>query len=133
MSWDYLNNNPVIVITDYEENLAKQKAKRDAESKQANAAEYARSQDEKRKLHKQIIDKIPIDKEDLFNHPLDLQEIDGTIKKKLQSWINKKMIEYIGEPEQSLVEFICSKLLAGSSPQSILDDIRMVRRFSEFN
>lgn len=77
-------------------------------------------------MHKQIIDKIPIDKEDLFNHPLDLQEIDGTIKKKLQSWINKKMIEYIGEPEQSLVEFICSKLLAGSSPQSILDDIRMV-------
>lgn len=113
-------------FTDYEENLAKQKAKRDAESKQVTAAELARSQDEKRKLHKQIIDKIPIDKEDLFNHPLDLQEIDGTIKKKLQSWINKKMIEYIGEPEQSLVEFICSKLLAGSSPQSILDDIRMV-------
>jgi RNA-binding protein 25 len=123
----YLN---FIILSDYEENLAKQKAKRDADSKQANAAEYARSQDEKRKLHKQIIDKIPIDKEDLFNHPLDLQEIDGTIKKKLQSWINKKMIEYIGEPEQSLVEFICSKLLAGSSPQSILDDIRMVILYS---
>lgn len=112
--------------TDYEENAAKLKAKREGELQKKNEAEAARSQEEKRKLHKQIIDKIPIEKEDLFNHPLDRQEIDGTIKKKVQTWINKKIIEYIGEPEPTLVDFICSKLLAGSTPQSILDDVKMV-------
>lgn len=113
-------------IVDYEENAAKQKAKREGELLKKSEADLARSQEEKRKLHKQIIDKIPIEKEDLFNHPLDRLEIDGNIKKKVQSWINKKIIEYIGEPEPTLVDFICSKLLAGSTPQSILDDVKMV-------
>jgi RNA-binding protein 25 len=112
--------------SDYEENAAKQKQKRESEMQKKSEADLARSQEEKRKLHKQIIDKIPIEKEDLFNHPLDRTEIDGTIKKKVQSWINKKIIEYIGEPEPTLVDFICSKLLAGSTPQSILDDVKMV-------
>lgn len=114
------------IPSDYEENAAKLKAKREGELQKKNEAEAARSQEEKRKLHKQIIDKIPIEKEDLFNHPLDRQEIDGTIKKKVQAWISKKIIEYIGEPEPTLVDFICSKLLAGSTPQSILDDVKMV-------
>lgn len=97
---------------------------------QKTEADIARSQEEKRKMHKQIIDKIPIDKADLFNHPLNRSEIDGTIRKKVQSWINKKIIEYIGEPEPTLVDFISSKLLAGSKPQSILDDVKMVCYFS---
>ena len=112
--------------TDYEENAAKQKAKREGELQKKNEADLARSQEEKRKLHKQIIDKIPIEKEDLFNYPFDRHMIDDTIKKKVQSWINKKIIEYIGEPEPTLVDFICSKLLAGSKPQCILDDVKMV-------
>ena len=112
------------------ESLKKSKSRDDiqqsAQQKQKSDADNARSQEEKRKLHKQIIEKIPIDKEDLFNHPLDRTEIDGNIRKKVQSWINKKIIEYIGEPEPTLVDFICSKLLAGSKPQSILDDVKMV-------
>jgi RNA-binding protein 25 len=117
-----------MIISDYEDTstASSKKAKRDGEPQKKPEVDNAKSQEEKRKLHKQIIDKIPIDKEDLFNHPLDLKEIDGTIKKKVQSWINKKIIEYIGEPEPTLVDFICSKLLAGSSPQSILDDVKMV-------
>lgn len=122
------NNKSIFLHSDYEENAAKLKSKRENEAKQKSEADLARSQEEKRKMHKQIIDKIPIDKEDLFNHPLDRAEIDGTIKKKVQSWINKKIIEYIGEPEPTLVDFICSKLLAGSTPQSILDDVKMVSR-----
>lgn len=126
-------NNVSSFYVDYEENLAKQKAKREGELLKKSEADLARSQEEKRKMHKQIIDKIPIEKEDLFNHPLDRKEIDGTIKKKVQSWINKKIIEYIGEPEPTLVDFICSKLLAGSTPQSILDDVKMVRLFIHLN
>lgn len=46
--------------------------------------------------------------------------------KRIRPWINKKIIEYIGEPEPTLVDFICSKLLAGSNPQGILEDVQMV-------
>lgn len=91
-----------------------------------------RSQDEKRKHIKSIIDKIPTEKKDLFNYPLDWTEIDSTIEKKIRPWINKKIIEYIGEPEPTLVDFICSKVLAGSTPQGILDDVQMVRILIEF-
>lgn len=51
------------------------------------------------------------------------------MEKKIRPWINKKIIEYIGEPEPTLVDFICSKVLAGSAPQGILDDVQMVKRF----
>lgn len=54
-------------------------------------------------------------------------QIDNVLmEKKIRPWINKKIIEYIGEPEPTLVDFICSKVLAGSSPQGILDDVMMV-------
>lgn len=83
--------------------------------------------DEKRRHIKSIIDRIPTQKEDLFNYKLDRSEIDNNLmERKIRPWINKKIIEYIGEPEPTLVDFICSKVLAGSSPQSILDDVQMV-------
>lgn len=56
------------------------------------------------------------------------------MEKRIRPWINKKIIEYIGEPEPTLVDFICSKVLAGSDPQSILDDVQMVsNRESNFS
>ncbi|KFB53645.1 AGAP004546-PA-like protein [Anopheles sinensis] len=93
---------------------------------EASTRESQKSQEEKRKNIKSIIDKIPTEKNDLFNYPLDWNEIDSTIEKKIRPWINKKIIEYIGEPEPTLVDFICSKVLAGSTPQGILDDVQMV-------
>ena len=46
--------------------------------------------------------------------------------RRIKPWVNKKIVEYIGEPEPTLVEFICSKVLIGSQPQSIIDDVQMV-------
>ncbi|KAH6927016.1 hypothetical protein HPB50_025290 [Hyalomma asiaticum] len=46
--------------------------------------------------------------------------------KRIRPWINKKIVEYIGEEEPTLVDFICSKVLAGSAAQSILNDVSMV-------
>lgn len=89
--------------------------------------ETIKNQEEKRKHIKSIIDKIPTEKNDLFNYHLDWNEIDSVLMdKKIRPWINKKIIEYIGEPEPTLVDFICSKVMAGSSPQGILDDVQMV-------
>lgn len=70
--------------------------------------------------------------------------------RRIRPWINKKIIEYIGEEEATLVDFVCSKVcahfcaivcsfifgshcvfaslqvMAHSTPQGILDDVAMV-------
>jgi RNA-binding protein 25 len=33
------------------------------------------------------------------------------MERRVRPWINKKIIEYIGEEEPTLVEFVCSKVL----------------------
>lgn len=48
------------------------------------------------------------------------------MEKRIRPWINKKISEYIGEEEPSLLDFICTKLLAKTSAQSLLDNIAMV-------
>lgn len=91
------------------------------------ADKEARSAEEKRKHIKSLIDKIPTQKEQLFQYKLDTSQIDAALmEKKIRPWINKKIIEYIGEPEPTLVDFICSKVVCGSAPQGILDDVQMV-------
>lgn len=88
----------------------------------------SKSQEEKRKNIKSLIEKIPTEKDALFTYHLDWSAIDNVLmEKKIRPWINKKIIEYIGEPEPTLVDFICSKVLAGSQPQVILEDVQMVR------
>jgi RNA-binding protein 25 len=53
---------------------------------------------------------------------LDEQLMDSRIK----PWINKKICEYIGEEEPSLVSFICEKIVSKTSPDNILADLSMV-------
>uniref|UniRef100_A0A3Q3WQY2 PWI domain-containing protein n=1 Tax=Mola mola TaxID=94237 RepID=A0A3Q3WQY2_MOLML len=83
--------------------------------------------EEKRKHIKTLIEKIPTAKPELFAYPLDWSMVDTTLmERRVRPWINKKIIEYIGEEEPTLVDFVCSKVMAHSMPQSILDDVAMV-------
>ncbi|KAM9355187.1 RNA-binding protein 25b [Pholidichthys leucotaenia] len=83
--------------------------------------------EEKRKHIKSLIEKIPTGKPELFSYPLDWAMVDTTLmERRVRPWINKKIIEYIGEEEPTLVDFVCSKVMAHSTPQSILDDVAMV-------
>jgi RNA-binding protein 25 len=63
----------------------------------------------------------------LFEYSIDWDLVDNQLmEKRIRPWINKKIAEYIGEPKPSLTDFICSKVLAGSAPKAILDDVQMV-------
>lgn len=44
------------------------------------------------------------------------------MERRIRPWINKKIIEYIGEEEATLVDFVCSKvsLLLPPSPTFVL-------------
>lgn len=48
------------------------------------------------------------------------------MEKRIKPWINKKISDYIGEEEKTLLEFICKKLLTKSSAQCLLDNVAMV-------
>lgn len=113
-----------LVPLDYSED---KKNKREKENGEKKSEEVLKSQEEKRKHIKSLIEKIPTEKSALFAYQLDWSIIDNALmEKKIRPWINKKIIEYIGEPEPTLVDFICSKVLAGSQPQVILEDVQMV-------
>lgn len=87
----------------------------------------ANNVDDKKKHIKTLIEKIPTDKTALFEYSIDWDLVDNQLmEKRIRPWINKKIAEYIGEPEPSLTDFICSKVLAGSAPKAILDDVQMV-------
>ena len=46
--------------------------------------------------------------------------------RRIRPWVNKKIVEYIGEDEPTLSDFICKKVISHSSPSNILADISMV-------
>ncbi|XP_064882006.1 RNA-binding protein 25-like isoform X1 [Oncorhynchus nerka] len=83
--------------------------------------------EEKRKHIRSLIEKIPTARPDLFNYPLDWTAVDSTLmERRIRPWVNKKIIEYIGEEEATLVDFVCSKVMSHGTPQGILDDVAMV-------
>ena len=84
-------------------------------------------EDDKRKHIKSLIEKIPTDRSALFAYSIDWDLVDNQLmEKRIRPWVNKKIAEYIGEPEPTLTDFICAKVLAGSAPKAILEDVQMV-------
>jgi len=93
-------------------------------SKPASTATRA---EEKRKCIKNLIERIPTAKDELFAYQLDWTMVDTTLMdRRIKPWVNKKIVEYIGEDEPTLSEFICKKVMANSQPDAILSDISMV-------
>ncbi len=83
--------------------------------------------EDKKKHIKNLIDKIPTEKTALFEYNIDWDMVDNQLmERRIRPWVNKKIAEYIGEPEPTLTDFICSKVLAGSTPKAILEDVGMV-------
>jgi RNA-binding protein 25 len=49
------------------------------------------------------------------------------MERRIKPWVNKKIVEYIGEEEPTLTEFICQKVMARTTADTILNDVKMVR------
>eukprot|EP00794_Sanderia_malayensis_P019916 gene19916-21863_t len=104
--------------------LSKIETKEEEEEEKKKAASSA---DEKKKTIRNLIEKIPTGKDELFQYPIKMDMIDQSlVEKRIKPWVNKKIFEYIGEQEPTLVEFICSKVMAKSLPKNILEDVEMV-------
>jgi RNA-binding protein 25 len=83
--------------------------------------------EERKKLIKDLISRIPTEREKLFEFTVSWEYLDEALmEQRVRPWINKKICEYIGEEEPSLVSFICEKITSRTGPGDILQDLSMV-------
>uniref|UniRef100_A0A0N5AA90 PWI domain-containing protein n=1 Tax=Syphacia muris TaxID=451379 RepID=A0A0N5AA90_9BILA len=83
--------------------------------------------EERKQMIKELIDRIPTAKDDLFAFPIDWKYVDSVlVEQRVKPWVTKKITDYIGEEEASLVDFVCERVTAKTEPQKILSDIAMV-------
>jgi RNA-binding protein 25 len=77
---------------------------------------------------KQIVAMIPAGKADLFSFQLNWDIVDEAeiVPKKMKPWVTKKIVEYLGEEEATLIEFVLAKMSNHMSPQEILDQLAFV-------
>lgn len=75
-----------------------------------------------------LLDHIPDDQAGLFAYPVDWATVDRTqlVHGKLQPWIARKIIEYLGEAEETLIQFVVGKLCAHVTPQALIDELQLV-------
>jgi len=85
------------------------------------------SMEDKKKRQRELIESIPSDKSKLFAYPLDWGVVDDWLMNgRIKPWVNKKIVQYIGEEESTLVDFICDKIRMRYPPDKIQQDITMV-------
>ncbi|CAF1060251.1 unnamed protein product [Didymodactylos carnosus] len=83
--------------------------------------------DERRQAVRKLIESIPTKKEDLFAFSIDWSLLDSLLmEKRIKPWVTKKIIEYIGEEEPTLTDFICTSIMSKQNAENILSDIRVV-------
>ncbi|CAN0062655.1 unnamed protein product [Scytosiphon promiscuus] len=77
---------------------------------------------------KELVGSIPKDIDELFAYEVNWQMVEAhnIIQSKMRPWIVKKIIEYLGEEEKTLTEFILTKLGQRAAPQTILDELKLV-------
>ncbi|KAI6236784.1 hypothetical protein M3Y95_00195000 [Aphelenchoides besseyi] len=83
--------------------------------------------DERKQMIKELIDAIPSNKAELFKHEVDWSHLDNAlVVQRIKPWVEKKIREYIGDDEPSLVTFICERVEARSEPTRLLGDLAMI-------
>jgi hypothetical protein len=75
-----------------------------------------------------MVEQIPRDKEQLWTHPIDWAVVDKNdiVDGKIRAWVVKKIKEYLGEEEQTLINFITTKLKHHCSPKELLKELSVV-------
>jgi len=75
-----------------------------------------------------VIEQIPTEKAELFAYEIDWDVIDQNkiVQTKMRPWVTKKIVEYLGEEEGTLIEYICKKISEHKKPQEILEQLSLV-------
>lgn len=95
---------------------------------QAASAAAAAADNEKKLRQKQIVDQIPTEREALFAYPIDWELVQSLDlgESSLRPWIVKKMVEYLGQEERTLIDFIIAKMANRCDPSQLLGELEDV-------
>lgn len=84
-------------------------------------------EEERKKAMKRVIESIPTKTEELFAAAIEWEVVDEPfVKAKIEPWVKKKIIQFIGEEEPTLVEFICTKVKDHSDAKTLLSDLGII-------
>ncbi|KAF0696252.1 Aste57867_12950 [Aphanomyces stellatus] len=75
-----------------------------------------------------IIKNIPTDTKGLFRYPVDWRGVEqfNLVDEKMKPWVKKKIVEYLGEEEDTLIGFILRQLSQRAGAQTIADELAPV-------
>jgi len=75
-----------------------------------------------------IIEMIPVERTKLFEYDIAWDIVDkyNVVEGKMRVWVSKKIIEYLGEEEKTLIDFILTMIAAHKTPSEMLDQIKLV-------
>lgn len=87
-----------------------------------------KAEDPVKMKQKELADSIPVDKASLFAFPLDWTVVEShkIITSVMKPWVAKKVMEYLGEEEATLIQFILNKLTAHCHPADLLAELETV-------
>ncbi|TMW55613.1 hypothetical protein Poli38472_010495 [Pythium oligandrum] len=77
---------------------------------------------------KSLIDQIPTDKDGLFAYHINWSAVDKhkIVEDKMIPWVRKKVLEYLGEEDKTMIDFLLKQLRAHALPQAILKELQAV-------
>ena len=83
--------------------------------------------EERKAAIKELVATIPVDKEGLWEWNVKWDKVDQSmITHKLEPFLKKKVVEYIGDESFDLVTFILEKIASHSSVETIFDELSPV-------
>lgn len=77
---------------------------------------------------KQLVDQIPTKRAELFAYPVAWAVVDkhGLVDSVMRPWLVKKIVEFLGEEEESLTSFVVTSLRSHCAPTDLLEELSMV-------
>ncbi|QCD90627.1 RNA-binding protein 25 isoform X1 [Vigna unguiculata] len=93
-----------------------------------HVSEKLKTSDNKRLLDaKQLIDMIPKTKEELFSYEIDWAVYDKhQLHERMRPWISKKIKEFLGEEETTLIDYIVSSTQEHVKASQMLDRLQII-------
>ncbi|CAJ0577015.1 unnamed protein product, partial [Mesorhabditis spiculigera] len=84
------------------------------------------SAEERKKRTKELLESIPSKKDELFAAKIHWEFVDKAFEARIRAWVDKKIKEYIGEPDKTLVDFVYGKIESKVQPDVLLKDMKLI-------